>query len=308
MQFSIKAYDAMSDEMTAVQLQQCMQESIDRLKARLSRLMKGTLPRENQPSKPARADERLSTPVCQRQVAHRDIRKDVEIVDKDPDALRGPIDENATVRKWFTVKNNGTDTVLVHRVVLAASSVSSPFSGRIVISSPRFVDGGEQMDIPVVFRSYKPGSYHAVLTFKVETRDGRKVKMVRIIDTFYVVAKSTPSVRAMSQERWTQCQHKGGARPDQVVDSISFRGCHQPNLVGSSGQLENPLGALTGFFRLLLWVGLILCFMSYATQDSGDNFYLGIVRAVAVVITRSCHQILSWCDFERVLDFLEALA
>ncbi|KAJ0394665.1 hypothetical protein ATCC90586_003960 [Pythium insidiosum] len=42
---------------------------------------------------------------------------------------------------------------------------------------------------------------------------------------------------------------------------------------------------LTGFFCLLLWVGSIMCFVSYFIQYSIDNLYLGIVLALVVWIT-----------------------
>ena len=42
---------------------------------------------------------------------------------------------------------------------------------------------------------------------------------------------------------------------------------------------------MTGFFAILLWLGAILCFLSYGLQKQADNLYLGIVLAFVTLAT-----------------------
>uniref|UniRef100_A0A915JUM7 Cation-transporting P-type ATPase N-terminal domain-containing protein n=1 Tax=Romanomermis culicivorax TaxID=13658 RepID=A0A915JUM7_ROMCU len=64
---------------------------------------------------------------------------------------------------------------------------------------------------------------------------------------------------------------------------------------------------LFGGFAMLLWIGAILCFLSYAVdcftseEPSKDNLYLGIVLAVVVVVT-GCFQYYQEAKSSKIMD------
>ena len=64
---------------------------------------------------------------------------------------------------------------------------------------------------------------------------------------------------------------------------------HGPNALTPPKQTPEWIKCLEtqkGFFNLLLWAGSILCFISYAIDNSApDNLYLGIVLALVVIAT-----------------------
>lgn len=220
-QFSIQAFDKMAAKMSAKDLRRCMQASIDRMAG-------AALPAgKTNPTKPAQK-ERLSTLVRKHEPAFRHGKDGIEVVDEDPDAFRIPIEENVTVRKLYTIKNHGSGAARLLRVALLASSAALPFHLPNQLVFPRTLEAGQQVEIAVHFCSPQPGSFRAVLTFKLSTAEGNMIDVVRILDNVNCVSvKTTDALRAMIQNAATSSRYTRRterARPGHVVDAFVQEG------------------------------------------------------------------------------------
>ncbi|TMW61943.1 hypothetical protein Poli38472_009436 [Pythium oligandrum] len=221
-QFSIRAFDKMTAKMSAQELQRCLQSSIDRMKI-------ATLPAAGKTATPVKTsgNQRLSKLVRQNESVFRGGNDGIEVVDNDPDAFRNAIDENVAVRKVYTIKNNGTRAAQLLRVAFVASSNALPFFLPNPVTSPRTLEAGRQIDISVGFRSAQPGSFRAILTFKLSSAEGETIDIMRIMDNVNCVsAMASAALRAMIEDAANASRYqrkKERTRPGYVVDAFAWK-------------------------------------------------------------------------------------